>query len=148
MAGDSDTLDDFAPYLMNRIMRRYNQTVQGEISPHGLTVPKMRALAALADRGDLTVNDLSVFAIAEQSTMSRTVDQMEKDGLIVRAVSPDDNRVRVVSLTHEGRAAYDAVWPTMRSVEGAMLDQLSPERRALFLETLHEILAGIRQHDF
>ena len=43
-------LDAFAPYLMNRIMRRYNQTLQSRMADYDLSAPKMRALASLAVR--------------------------------------------------------------------------------------------------
>lgn len=141
-------LSDFAPYLMNRIMHRYNQSLHAAISPLGLSVPKMRALAALAAHVKLTVNELAVYAVSEQSTMSRTVDQMERDGLILRSVSSDDNRVRFVSLTDAGIAAYQSVWPQMQAAETAMLVDLDPKTRALFLETLNKILKTVRVNEF
>ena len=60
-------LTRFAPYMINRIARRYNQTLQDAVTGIGLTVPKMRVLAALAAMGKLTVNELTVVAVAEQS---------------------------------------------------------------------------------
>ena len=141
-------LGQFAPYLINRIARRYNQSVQDAVSNLGLTIPKMRVLAALAAMGKLTVNQLTVVAVAEQSTMSRTLDQMERDKLIQRLVNETDSRVRVVSLTEAGRAMYHKVWPEMRAAEDALFVGLSPEKRDDFLDTLTQILVNIRQHDF
>ena len=96
-------LDGFAPYLMNRIMRRYNQTLQARMADYDLSAPKMRALASLAVRDGLTVNELAVYSMAEQPTMSRTLDQLERAGLITRTVSEADSRVRHCSLTDAGR---------------------------------------------
>ena len=53
------------------------------MAEQGLSTSKMRTLAALAANGTLTVNELTVMAVSEQSTMSRTLDQLEYDGLIV-----------------------------------------------------------------
>ena len=141
-------LGQFAPYLMNRIMHRYNQNVQAEIAPLGLSVPKMRALAALAAKETLTVNELAVFAVAEQSTMSRTVDQMERDGLIRRDVHPEDSRARVVTLTEAGQKAYAAVWPIMRKAEAALLDGLEPGETEVLREILNRVLRNVRVNDF
>jgi hypothetical protein len=41
-------LSNFAPYLMNRIMGRYNADLRQEMTGLGLTTPKMRALAVLS----------------------------------------------------------------------------------------------------
>ncbi len=140
-------LSGFAPYLINRIAHRYNQSLQDTVSGLGLTVPKMRVLAALAAMGQLTINELTVVAIAEQSTMSRTLDQMERDGLLQRRVSEDDSRVRVVALTKAGLTAYRTVWPRMSAEEDALFENISDEQRDVFLQTLSQILMNIRQHD-
>lgn len=36
-------LSNYAPYLMNRIMGRYNASIREEMSALGLTTPKMRS---------------------------------------------------------------------------------------------------------
>ena len=43
--------------------------------------------------------------MTEQSTMSRTLDVLEEQGLIATPTPPEDMRVRDVSITEEGRAA-------------------------------------------
>ena len=67
-------LDNFAPYLMNRIMGRYNASLRQEMSALGLTTPKMRSLAVLAIRDGLLIRELAVYAVVEQSTLSRALD--------------------------------------------------------------------------
>ena len=141
-------LDAFAPYLMNRIMRRYNQTLLARMGEYDLSVPKMRALATLAVRDGLTVNELAVYSMAEQPTMSRTLDQLERDGLITRTVSDTDSRVRHCSLTDAGREMYRLTWPEMDAAERAMFDGVSDADRAQLLTTLTRMLDNIKQHDF
>ena len=41
-------LGNFAPYLMNRIIGRYNASLREEMADQGLSTPKMRALAVLS----------------------------------------------------------------------------------------------------
>ena len=40
-------LHQFAPYLMNRIMGRYNATLRDDFRKQGLTIPQVRTLAVL-----------------------------------------------------------------------------------------------------
>lgn len=141
-------LSRFAPYLMNRIAHRYNQNLHAAVTGIGLTIPKMRILAALAAMGELTINQLSVVAISEQSTMSRALDQMQREGLIERVVSEQDSRVRLIHLTPAGLAAYRKVWPKMNAAEDALFVGLSNEQREGFLDTLSLILRNIRHNDF
>ena len=41
-------LQQFAPYLMNRIMGRYNATLREDLRRQGLTIPQVRTLAVLS----------------------------------------------------------------------------------------------------
>jgi DNA-binding MarR family transcriptional regulator len=141
-------LGEFAPYLMNRIAHRYNQSVVTTMNNHGLSIPKMRTLAALAAQGDLSVNELTVYAIAEQSTMSRTLDQMVAEGLISRQVSPQDSRARVISLTPSGHGMYKLIWPDMIRAESEMLAGLNAKERRGFVAALNKILLNIRVNEF
>ena len=64
-------LTNFAPYLMNRIMGRYNAGFREEMAEMGLTTPKARALAVLTVIEGPLIRELAVYAVTEQSTLSR-----------------------------------------------------------------------------
>ncbi|MEO4001422.1 MarR family transcriptional regulator [Mesorhizobium sp. CAU 1732] len=140
-------LQQFAPYLMNRIMGRYNHTLRDELSSAGLTTPKMRALAILSIMDGLKINELAVYAVVEQSTLSRSLDALETEGLIRREAPSDDNRVRHIFITDLGRGTFSALWPTMFRSSEAMFTGIDVEERERFVGTLHKILRNIRKHD-
>lgn len=140
-------LQQFAPYLMNRIMGRYNHTLREQIGRQGLTTLKMRALAVLSVMDGLKINELAVYAVTEQSTLSRVLDAMETDGLIRRQAAPEDNRVRHIFITDAGRATFNAVWPTMLASSEAMFADIDATEREQFIATLKKILVNIRKHD-
>ena len=70
-------LNQFATYLMNRVIATWNGEMQEALRDYDLTTVKMRTLAVLAITPGLTVNELSMFTVTEQSTMSRMLDAME-----------------------------------------------------------------------
>ena len=141
-------LNHFAPYLMNRIMARYNANLAGELKRLGMTTGKMRALAILAITPSVTINELSVFAVMEQSTMSRTVDSLEEQGFITRQPRADDMRVRDVTITRAGREAFEKLWPTMYESLLQMFQGIEEDEYRAFIATLHKILVNIRKHEF
>jgi hypothetical protein len=63
-------LSNFAPYLMNRIMGRYNASMREEIAGLGLTTPKARTLAVLSVNDGLLIRDLAVYTVTEHSRCS------------------------------------------------------------------------------
>ena len=140
-------LNNFAPYLMNRVISRWNANLADDLKSLDMTTAKMRALAILSITPSVTINELSVFAVTEQSTMSRTLDSLEDQGFIRRQPRPDDMRVRDVTITEDGRAAFEKIWPTMYDDFLKMFQGIEEEEYKTFVALLHKILQNIRLHE-
>jgi len=140
-------LNSFAPYLMNRLMARWNANLAEELKSLDMSTAKMRALAVLSVTSSVTINELSVFAVTEQSTMSRTLDSLEEQGYIRRTPRAEDMRVRDVSITEEGRAAFDQVWPTMYDSLLQMFAGIDDDEYRAFLTTLQKVMRNIRRNE-
>tara|TARA_R110002072_G_scaffold46593_1_gene129360 strand:- start:6037 stop:6519 length:483 start_codon:yes stop_codon:yes gene_type:complete len=141
-------LENFAPYLMNRIMGRYNAALQTEMAALGLTTPQMRSLAVLSTIDGILIRELAVYAVVQQSTLSRALDALDRDGLIRRETDEIDSRATRIFLTQSGREAYERLWPHMLRAYEAMFKGIDDEQKSAFVETLQTMLRNIRKHDF
>lgn len=141
-------LQNYAPYLMNRIMGRYNASLRAEMARLGLTTPKMRALAVLSVIDRPLIGELAVYAVVEQSTLSRALDGLAAEGLARREADPADSRATRVAITDEGRAAFERLWPHMAAAYEAMFRGVPEEERRAFVATLQKVLANVRRHEF
>ncbi|MCB1360303.1 MAG: winged helix-turn-helix transcriptional regulator [Rhodobacter sp.] len=141
-------LEGFAPYLMNRIMGRYNAALRVEMARHGLTTPKMRALAVLSVVQAPLIRELAVYTVTEQSTLSRALDQLANDGLIRREADTSDSRATRIHITPAGRAVFDTLWPHMADAQDALFKGVPEDERRAFTGTLQKILRNIRKHEF
>ena len=141
-------LNGFAPYLMNRIMGRYNASLRDEMQRLGLTTPKARALSVLSVIEGLQIRELAVYAVSDPSTLSRALDQLEGDGLVRREPCALDSRATRIYLTEAGRASFERLWPQMAAAQEALFRGIPPEERRAFIATLQNILRNIRKHDF
>ena len=140
-------LFNFAPYLMNRIMGRYNASLRDEMGDLGLSTPKMRALAVLSVMDGLLIGELAIYAVVEQSTFSRALDQLVSDGLVRRAADANDSRATRIYITDAGRAAFEALWPQMHATYARMFRGIPDDERAAFVGTLQKMLINIRKHE-
>lgn len=140
-------LTNFAPYLMNRIMGRYNASLRDEMADLGLTTPKMRALAVLSVIEGPLIRELAVYTVSEQSTLSRALDQLTTEGLIRRETDANDSRAIRVFITDAGRAAFDSLWPQMAAAQARMFRGIPEEERRAFVGTLQKMLTNIRKHE-
>ncbi|SFE13063.1 DNA-binding transcriptional regulator, MarR family [Sulfitobacter brevis] len=141
-------LENFAPYLMNRIMGRYNAAVQSEMAELGLTTPQMRSLSVLSAIDGILIRELAVYAVVQQSTLSRALDALARDGLIRRETDEVDSRATRVFLTDAGRETYERLWPHMSDAYAAMFRGIDDEQKKAFIATLKTIMRNIRKHDF
>ncbi|GLU29201.1 MarR family transcriptional regulator [Brucella sp. NBRC 12950] len=140
-------LNNFAPYLMNRLMARYNANLAEGLKGSQITTVKLRALAVLSVTPSATINELSVFTVTEQSTMSRTLDSLEEQGYIRRQARPGDMRIRDISLTEEGRDIFNQAWPTMYDLLLQLFDGIDEDEHRAFVGTLQKMLRNIRKNE-
>ncbi|MCS5511642.1 MarR family transcriptional regulator [Curtobacterium flaccumfaciens pv. betae] len=99
----------------------------------GLSHAAIVAIDILIRTGPTGADTIARTARVQPQTMSRTLERMERDGLVERTPHPADRRRRVVSVTPAGRSA----WETARHIEREVL----PEDPAL-RTALGELLAG------
>ena len=140
-------LTKFAPYLMNRIMGRYNASLRDEMASLGLTTPKIRSLAVLSVIDAPLIRELAVYTVTDPSTLSRALDQLQADGLIRREADSADSRAVRVYITEAGRAAFETLWPHMAVAQARMFRGIPEEERRAFVTTLQKMLANIRKHE-
>lgn len=141
-------LDNFAPYLMNRIIGRYNAALAAEMASLGLTTPQMRSLAVLSVIDGILIRELAVYAVVQQSTLSRALDTLNHSGLIRRETDLQDSRATRVFLTDAGRETYEKLWPHMLEAYDTMFKGIDQTEKRAFVGTLQTILRNIRKHDF
>ena len=140
-------LSNYVPYLMNRIMGRYNAALREEMSGLGLTTPKMRALAVLSVVEGPLIRELAVYTVTDPSTLSRALDHLQADGLIRREVDSADSRAVRVFITEAGRVAFETLWPHMATAHARMFRGIPEDERHAFVGTLQKMLANIRKHE-
>ena len=140
-------LDHFAPYLLNRITARWNSDLSVELKEHDLNTIQMRTLAVLSIMSGATVNELSVYTVTEQSTMSRSLDGMEREGMVRRQARPGDMRVREVHITEVGRDTFRRFWPTMHASFARMFEGISEGEYEVLIRLLTRVLKNIRKNE-
>src|SRR5580704_2973287 len=81
------------------------------IAETGISDTDFRVLEALLHKGPLPVNTIGPKVHLTPGSISVAVDRLLERGLVSRAESPDDRRVRVVALTKNGK---DLIVPIFR----------------------------------
>lgn len=96
----------------------------------------------------LRMTDLADEMAFSASRLSHAVQRMEDKGWVRREPSPDDRRVRLVLLTSEGRATFEAAWPEHAAlIRELFLDQLDDERRTAIVDVFTRVNRAVRHND-
>jgi hypothetical protein len=72
------------PYLINVITNYVNETMREDLRRVGMTVPRWTVLTALREDDGLAIGHLASRCMIRQSSLTRVVDQLERDGHVRR----------------------------------------------------------------
>ncbi|MFJ4220158.1 MarR family winged helix-turn-helix transcriptional regulator [Curtobacterium luteum] len=120
-----------AAWPMGRLLaaaaRRVERDWDERLRAIGLPHAGLIAIDILIRTGPTGADTVARAARVQPQTMSRTLERLERDGLVERAPHPDDRRRRVVTVTDAGRAA----WDTAKHIEREVLPEDAALREAL-----------------
>ena len=107
--------------------RRITQFLDREMAGSGLSVAQLGLMAQIAVIADDTLGALAQRMGLEQSTLSRNLRTLEREGLIEIAVVEADLRRRAVWLTETGALRLEAAIPVWRRAHGRLAQRLAPD---------------------
>lgn len=103
---------------------------------HELTFSQYITLKTLGNDGRAGVSELARAAQLHPGAMTRLLDKLEAQGLVVRVTDPQDRRALHVDLTDNGRALWSAVGDCGRRVHARAMHGLDDADQARLLELL------------
>lgn len=118
-------LDEFLPYRLNVLAEEVSKRLSAIYAERfDLDVAQWRILANLGARGEATAQEIARLTMSHKSTISRAVQQLRDRGWIERDVSAEDKRSLTLSLTAEGKRAFQKILPLALSFERDLLAEV------------------------
>lgn len=74
----------------------------------------------------------------------RTLTQLEKQGYLLRSTSPYDKRIRLLTLTAEGRAILGKLNRVIETYQQRVTETIPEAQLAAFSATLNQIACNLR----
>src|SRR3954462_5997790 len=122
--------------MVLRLGRRLLAMEQPILERHGVTMWAYVVLTALRDGPARAQASLAAAINADKTRLIPVLDDLQRRGLIEREPDPADRRVRLLSLTPDGRNLQRTVRADIRAAEETLLADLAKEDRAGFLAAL------------
>ena len=96
----------------------------------GTSLTSRNVLAALTAEGPSRLTALAAATGIAQPAMTQLVGRLEREGLVVRLIDPEDARATLVAITDAGRALRDELNQSLHARMAELLDGLSAHDQA------------------
>ncbi|KRB96426.1 MarR family transcriptional regulator [Hydrogenophaga sp. Root209] len=127
-----------------RAFNRFYTQRTGLLDPYlgsAFSLTEVRVLYELAHHAPCTASELGRRLLLDAGYLSRIVRRFIDAGWITRTPSPTDARQHALSLTPEGRAAFEPMQQRSREEAARLLAPLAPERRDTLVAALARVQA-------
>ena len=129
---------------LRRAARAVTQMYDRSLRPSGLRATQFALLTAVRVLGPLPVTTLAKNTRMDRTTLGRNLKLLENRGMI-RITQGDDQRVREVSLTDDGKEAIIKAIPYWKEAQGRMESGLGEEGMENLLSDLSAVTSLVRK---
>lgn len=133
-----------ACFNVRKAARLVTQQYDEMLGDTGLRATQLSMLMVISGRGPITVSDLAEVLAMDQTTLTRNLTPLEKQGLVQR-VPGTDRRTRRVSVTPKGLDAVVKAVPLWKRAQAKVLRTFGEIRFQRFLGDLQMFQQMARQ---
>jgi len=129
-----------------QVARRWRARLDERLKPEGHSKSSWAVLFWLSRKPEgMTQGELADEVGIETSTLTRQLDALEAQGLVVRLSVPGDRRAKLVRLTGEAWPQLEVIGQITRAVREELLDDIDPQAVETALSVLQQIHARLER---
>jgi MarR family transcriptional regulator, lower aerobic nicotinate degradation pathway regulator len=135
-------LEEFPGHQIRRLQQIAVAIFLQEAEPYGVTPVQCAAMITVGNGSEMDQRTLARTIGFDTSTIAGVIDRLEARGLVRRSLSALDARVRLITLTEEGRALLGRLMPSVMCAQRRMLEPLSKDERTEFMRMLRKLVGS------
>ncbi len=132
-------------YGVNHLARLMEQALRDRIARHGVVPGQFAQLLALFEQEGVTQQELCAKVRIDQSTMARTLERMERDGLVRRTPDPADGRRALIYLTDRARRLRSALFAAADEVNSIATAGFSAAESTAFRQMITQAIGNLER---
>ncbi|WP_044419081.1 MarR family winged helix-turn-helix transcriptional regulator [Halarcobacter anaerophilus] len=127
------------PYRVAQTASKINQSLTKALKDYDIASEQRVILDLIDQDSSISQNELSQALGKDKTTISRTLDAIEKKGYILREQTRDDKRFKIISLTVSGKKVLEETKPIIESLRSYFISDFSEDE----VETINRLLNKI-----
>ncbi len=133
--------------ILHRLDLERRQLMRPRFLEMGLTVGEgqPRILNCLMEQGEMSQRELADACMFDVTTLSRTLDKMEKAGMVTRKVNPASRRAHLIALTPEGTEKAGQVQEQFAWLDQVLWGDIEEKEMESLYRTLEKIEENVKK---
>lgn len=139
-----DVLGATMGFMVRVVQVQIFQAYYQRFGKDGMTTGEFSALAAIRENPGVRQGTLAKAMMVKRSNMTKLVQKLEREGLILRRAAQDDARSVRLELTVKGHRAIEAALPDIEGFNREITQALSAPERQVLLGLLGKLNESLR----
>jgi len=129
--------------MIRFLERKLGIIEEDEVACCGITIAQCHALVEIGRAKSISLNELAELLNLENSTMSRTVNNLVNNELVKRDIDPQDRRYVTISLTESGTKIFEGIEESMNLYFKRVYNSIPEDKRLQVMESMQILLEAI-----
>lgn len=133
--------------VVKTLERKLGILEENELSCCGITMAQCHALIEIGRAESISLNELAELLNLENSTMSRTVNNLVTNELVERNIDQKDRRYVTISLTESGYKLYEKIEEGMNEYFMKVYETIPENKKLQVLESIQILLDALNKNN-
>jgi MarR family 2-MHQ and catechol resistance regulon transcriptional repressor len=131
--------------VLSKATRWFQERKLSDMQRYGLHATEFAVLELLYHKGEQPMQHIGEKILISSGSITYVVDKLAKKGLLQRKPSATDRRISYASITDEGRAWMESIFPTHESRIDAMFASLTDEEKQQLITLMKRLGYALAQ---
>ncbi|PJI10478.1 MULTISPECIES: MarR family winged helix-turn-helix transcriptional regulator [Clostridium] len=132
--------------LIRILVRDLGLLEKSDSSCQGVTISQCHAIVEIGRAKEISLNELAGILELDKSTMSRTINKLVGDSLVLRETHPEDRRYIVIKLTEKGMKVFKTIEENMSTYYKNIFIAIPENKREQILDSLKVLIDVIHEN--
>jgi DNA-binding MarR family transcriptional regulator len=149
MREGKDRVNEELVYNIAKVYGLIEAEIKSVLAEYDLSPAKFNILLVVKHVGGkngISQNNISSQLLVTTSNITRMLDKLEKDKLVLRSPLPGDRRVNLIKITEKGSYLLDKAWgPYKSKIDKKISGSLSINELNLLIKTLEKLTKNLME---
>ncbi len=132
-------LEDSLGFQVNMTANAMKNRFNNFLKPYSLTSEQYVIMKSVEENPDISPTQLSEITFKDKTTITRMIDTLVKNGMLIRIPREDDRRAYNIQWSSKGEEVMKNILPIAEDVINKLRSQFQPQELEIFLNILEKL---------